>query len=236
MKNFLISVLGIVLFSSCAPKITTTIQKSNPVTSFDEPIQIFNIQDEAPVNAEYLGSIRIFDSGFSTHCKWDVVIEKAKLEARKVGGNALKITRHIPPSIMGSSCDQIQANILWISDDSVCLPARVEDTLLKNADYALLHVYRPSGAGFLVGYDLYLGDSLLCRVKNNFSETIKIKKDGMNSLWARTESKKEIPINIKFGKEYYLRCGITMGFFVGHPFLELVDQGFGKSEFESLKH
>ncbi|HPS13955.1 MAG TPA: hypothetical protein PLB87_11800, partial [Prolixibacteraceae bacterium] len=52
---------------------------------------------------------------------------------------------------------------------------------------------------------------------------------------ARTEVKDEIPIEIKFGNEYYIRCGITMGAFVGHPQLELVDKPSGKAEFQSIK-
>ena len=62
-----------------------------------------------------------------------------------------------------------------------------------------------------------------------------IKKDGLNTLWAKTEAKSQVPIDIKLGKTYYLRCGIAMGAFVGQPKLELVDSKAGKPEFESFK-
>ena len=72
-------------------------------------------------------------------------------------------------------------------------------------------------------------------MKNNFKTTIHIKKDVLNSLWAKTEAKSEVPIDVKMGKTYYLRCGINVGVFVGHPKIELVDPKTGKSEFESFK-
>ena len=87
----------------------------------------------------------------------------------------------------------------------------------------------------MVGYDLHLGDSTICRVKNNFKTTLYIKKDGLNTLWAKTETKSEVPIDVKMGKTYYLRCGITMGAFVGRPKLELIDSRTGKAEFQSFK-
>ncbi len=104
---------------------------------------------------------------------------------------------------------------------------------LEGADYALLHVYR-SGGGALVSYNLYLGNDTLCRVKNNFAETVKVVKDGRNSLWAKTETKEEVPINIEFGKEYYIHCSIAMGFFVGRPRITIVDPVVGKKEFETI--
>jgi len=111
----------------------------------------------------------------------------------------------------------------------------IEDESPPDVDYAILNIYRHSGQGALVNYDLYLGETFLCRVKNNHYESIKIYQDGMNTIWARTESKTEIPVKIKFGKEYYLRCGITIGIMVGHPKLELVDEQTGRIEIESLK-
>jgi hypothetical protein len=58
----------------------------------------------------------------------------------------------------------------------------------------------------------------------------------MNTLWAKTESKVEIPVDIEFGKEYYLRCGMGMGIMVGRPMLQLVDRGQGKLQYNSIKN
>jgi hypothetical protein len=44
-----------------------------------------------------------------------------------------------------------------------------------------------------------------------------------------------VPIDVVFGKSYYLRCGIKMGALVGRPTLELVDYQTGKAEFENFE-
>ncbi len=109
------------------------------------------------------------------------------------------------------------------------------DSSLINADYAILYIYRPSGIGPLVSYDLHLGDTTLCRVVNKFKKAIKVRKDGLNTIWARTEIKVEIPIDIEFGRAYYIRCGVSMGAFVGHPKLDRVDDETGRLEYQTVK-
>jgi hypothetical protein len=224
----------LLIFSSCSPKISTQVIKNYSPLDYRQEVRVFGLSEQVPLNSEEIGTVKIGDTGFSTNCGWEVVIDKAKGEARKAGGNAIKIIDHIPPSMMGSSCHRIKAKILKV-DNFDNIPAQLVDSVLLNADYALLHVYRYSGAGALVAYDLHLGDTVICRVKNKWKKTIRIRKDGLNTLWARTEVKEELPVNIKFGKEYYVRCGVTLGAFVGHPKLELVDNELGKSEYQSIK-
>lgn len=229
----LLIVFAMIIFSSCNPKISTNISKNYPPLDYKHEVVVISLDQTEPENVEVLGQVKIGDTGFSTNCGYDIVIDKAKLEARKAGGNAIKIIEHNPPTLMGSSCHRLTARILHIEDIKNYSP-EVEEEILLDVDYAVLNVYRYSGAGALVGYDLYLADSVICRVKNNFKTTLHIKKDGLNTLWARTEAKSEVPIDVKMGKTYYLRCGITMGAFVGHPKLELIDSKTGKAEFESF--
>lgn len=236
MRKISILLIGcIFILSSCTPKISTTISKNYSALDYREEVKILGLQDPVPTNSEELGVVKIGDTGFSTNCGWDVVIDKAKMEARKVGGNAIKITDHIPPSMMGSSCHRITAKILKVENfDNIPAVAIVDSTIL-NADYAILYVYRHSGVGALVSYDLHLGDTVICRVSNKWKKTIKIRKDGLNTLWAKTEAKEELPINIKFGNEYYIRCSVIMGAFVGRPKIELVDNQTGNAEYQSIK-
>lgn len=236
MKNSLIFILaGILLLSSCAPKVTTTLSKSYPPLDYRDEIKLYGINDPVPSNSVEIGNVRIGDTGFSVDCGWEVVTKKAMEAARKAGGNALKITKHTPPSVFGSSCHNIVATILKVEDFSDFSIGEENLSTIIGEDYALLHVYRFGGTGFLVSYDLYLGNDVVCRVKSNWKETIRIEKDGLNTLWAKTESKKEVPINIKFGNEYYVRCGIATGFFVGQPVIEIVDNRTGKAEIQSIK-
>ncbi|WP_199117236.1 hypothetical protein [Pedobacter sp. ASV28] len=225
--------LTILIMVACSPKISTKVTKSYPALDYNQEVIILGVQQEEPKDAELLGEIKIGDSGFSTKCSYETVIENAKLEARKIGGNVVKLTQHKTPSVMGSSCHRIAARILKAK--SIEALRDNQEELVLNVDYALLHIYRYGGMGSLVGYNLYLGDSIICRVKNNFKTTLQIKKDGLNTLWAKTESKAEVPIDLKPGKQYYLRCGINMGALVGRPLLELVDSRTGKAEFDAFK-
>lgn len=236
MKQILILLIGCVLIlNACTPKISTTISKNYSALDYREEVTVLGIHDHVPADSEELGVVKIGDSGFSTDCGWDIVIDKAKIEARKVGGNAIKITNHIPPSPMGSSCHRITAKILKVENfDDIPAEAMIDSTLL-NADYAILHVYRHSGVGAFVSYDLFLGDTVICRVSNRWKQSVKIKKDGLNTLWAKTEAKAELPINIKVGNEYYIRCSVKMGAVVGRPKLELVDSKTGMAEYKSIK-
>lgn len=231
--HLLIMISGTLLFGSCSHRVSTSLSKSYPALNYQQEVVVIGLNEAEPDNSEVLGQVKLGDTGFSTKCNYEMAIDKAKLEARKAGGNAIKIIEHKPPSLMGSYCHRITANILKI-DDIERYSAEAEEEVLLDVDYAILNVYRYGGVGALVGYDLYLGDSVICRVRNNFKTTIHIRKDGLNTLWARTEAKAEVPIDIEMGKTYYLRCGIKSGAFVGHPHLDLIDSKAGKVEFTSF--
>ncbi len=236
MKHITILFIGCILaLSSCAPKISTTLNKKYTATDHNAEVRVFELHDPVPNGAEEIGVLKIGDTGFTTNCTWDVVIDKAKMEARKAGGNAIKITDHTPPSFFGSTCHRITAKILRVSNwDGIPITASIDSTLL-NADYALLHIYRQDGVGALVSYDLHLDDTVICRVSNKWRKTIKIKKEGVRMLWAKTETKENLPLTISVGHEYYIRCGVSMGAFVGRPSLQLVSNETGKHESQSIK-
>jgi hypothetical protein len=218
------------LLMACAAKVATTATKSYPALPFDTEVVVFGISEPVPAG-ENLGTVKIGDTGFSTNCGYDIVISQAKQEARKIGGNALRIIEHKGPTALGSSCDRITAQILRVENLKSAVPSKP----LGDVSYAMIHIYRPNGVGPLVGYDVYLGDSIICRARNNSRTSVKITKDGRNMLWAKTESRVEIPINIQFGNEYYLRCGLTMGALVGRPTLTIMDSGSGRAGFELVK-
>lgn len=232
-KSFLLYIGAIlILFSSCSPSISTQLYRSYPTLGYKEEVKVIGFHQKINSEHEVLGKIDIGDSGFTTKGSYEEVIEKAKLEARKIGGNAIKINEHKTPDFR-STCHRIKAYILRVKDINN-LDIEEEKEVIEDVDYAILHVYRYSGAGSLINYDLHLGDTVICRVKNNFKRTIKIKKDGFNSLWAKTEAKAEVPVKLEFGRHYYLKCSLGMGILVGRPILEMVDWKNGKAEFESF--
>lgn len=116
----LVCALGILcLFTSCSPRVGSTITKSYPALSTESPITVYYLQERFPVDADTLGKVKISDTGFTTKCDSLTVINEIKNEARKAGGNAVKITSHRKPSILGSSCHQMEAMILRIDESSI---------------------------------------------------------------------------------------------------------------------
>lgn len=102
--------------------------------------------------------------------------------------------------------------------------------------FAIIYVYRLRNySGSAVSYDLHIGDTVICRVKNNTKYEIKVFKEGEIELWGRTETRASMTIDVKFGQEYYLKCGVKMGLAIGRPEFNLIDKSQGKPEYESMK-
>ena len=232
-KCLLIACLGVLM--ACSPKIRTDIISNQSALSYDAKILVLTEKQVVPDGLREIGEVSIGDSGFTTKCNYETMLEKAKLEARKVGANIIKITEHKFPSAFGSSCHRLKIKLYHTEDISKIANKEVKEPVLEGVDYALLHIYRYKGTGALVSYNLKLGDSTICRVKNNYKNTIKITKEGLNTIWAKTESKEELPIDVEFGKHYFLRCSVKVGAFVGRPDMEFVDYKTGMSEFESFE-
>ena len=89
--NVLLLLTLLIVLSSCYPKVTTSLKKTYPALDYKQEIAIIGLNEAEPDNFEFLGQVKIGDTGFSNKCGYDIVIKKAKLEARKVGGNVLKI-------------------------------------------------------------------------------------------------------------------------------------------------
>ena len=102
-------------------------------------------------------------------------------------------------------------------------------------DCALLHIYRPkSMAGMAISYDLHLDNDVVFKVKNNSKTTIRITEEGLIKLWAKTESKVELPVDIQLGNEYYIQCGIKMGLVVGRPTMKIVSSKEGRTQYAKI--
>lgn len=118
------------------------------------------------------------------------------------------------------------------------------DSILNQTDttnYALLYVYRPKNfSGSAMSYDLKITNALFSdhpigRVKNNSKFIVKLYQEGKTQLFAQTESKRAVLIDVKFGKKYYLKCGITIGVLVGRPELNLIYPEQGELDFENVE-
>jgi len=105
----------VLILSSCGASMTSSIIKSYPTLDYNQEVIVLGLNEDIPSGAEHLGTIKVGDSGFSTHCNYDLVIDNASLEARRVGGNAIKIVKHKKPDLW-SSCHRITVEILRLQD------------------------------------------------------------------------------------------------------------------------
>jgi hypothetical protein len=103
------------------------------------------------------------------------------------------------------------------------------------ATYATLYLYRPKNAvGGLVGYNIKLDDSTICKLKNGRKFSIRLYKEGLVKIWPNNEERK-IDINVKFGEAYFVKFGMVSGLVGAHPELNLINQDQGRLEFNSLE-
>ncbi len=205
-----------------------------------DEILVFDLNKEIPATAKTIGQFKIGDKGFTTDCQYQRVIEKAQEKARKAGGNAIQLTEVKEPDIW-STCYRIKGNILSIEHiDSLrqATAAAVPEPVAGSdtATYATIYFYRPkSFTGAAIGYNINLDDSVVWRAVNNSRYEVRVYKEGKQKVWAKTEAKAIIPLNIQFGKTYYIKCAIAMGVWVGQPSLNLIDPEQGRDEYERVR-
>ncbi|MDB4335006.1 hypothetical protein OAA06_01465 [bacterium] len=129
-----IAIIVLVFIYSCNPRISTKLNISYPAIDYRDEVAVIGLNEEAPDNAELIGKVNVGDTGFTTNCEYDFVLDQAKLEARRVGGNAIKIIKHNRPNPMGSSCHRIKAIILKIdsNDSNISEQNELESLETKN--------------------------------------------------------------------------------------------------------
>lgn len=234
MKTRVFLILGSILFlTSCAARVTSTIHSAYLPLDFREEVIVFGLNEEVPPSAKNLGTIRVGDSGFSTRCDFATVLEAAKMEARAVGGNVLQITEHRTPDFW-STCHRITAEVFRLENIEDYIVTDDDDDESINAYYAIIHIFR-AGGNALINYDLHLNDAIIARVSSNFYKSVRVYNEGWHTLWARTETRTEMPIYIQFGRTYYVRCGVRMGVMMGRPSIEIVQNNIGRAEFNAIQ-
>jgi hypothetical protein len=142
-------------FCSCSPKVHKHIIKEMHPVGNDTEVAVYGIGDVVPENAEVIGNVSVLDGGFTSHCDWETVLETAKQEVRASGGNGIEIVQHSYPGQNGSSCHQITAYMLNISDD-------IEPIALSEEAQEDFHDY-------VVMKD---GDTIPCRITDKTNNTI----------------------------------------------------------------
>lgn len=239
----LILILFATLLGSCATSISIKLANKNHQKLGDE-IQIIVLEkdDVLPNNSEFIGDIKIGDSGFTTDCGYNKVVSDATNSAKSAGANIVQIIEVKEPNFFGSSCYRIKAKMYRnLNKESLASISEIRNQknksrLPEDADYALIYFYRPdSGAGALLDYKIKdANDSIIGRLRNNEKFIYKTKKFGMQSFYGTLETKEEIKIDIEKGKEYFVRCSVNMGVVFGRPEINLIENYIGMKEYDEM--
>lgn len=243
IKQILLFLIAFALIN-CSSSIKTKISNSNfSALEDNEIIYILKNENSIPKGSDFVGNLKIGDTGFSTDCSYETVINNAKSEAKKLGANLVFLTEVKEPGTFTSSCYRIKAELYRNLDDNAIAALkkkyseRNKSRLPKDADYAVIHFYRPSDAnGMLLGYKIKTkNDSIIGRLTNGGKFIYKTKQLGNQKFYGELETKKEIEITLKKGEEYFVRCGVVSGVILGRPEINIVQNHTGIKEFEETK-
>lgn len=107
-------------------------------------------------------------------------------------------------------------------------------------NYATIYIYRPgSYEGALMGFDIHVTyadgtEEVLGRSKNKDKFEAKLTKEGKAEIWAKTEKKSSVTVNVKFGEKYYVKATVKTGIALNRPELTMVYPDQGAEEYENL--
>lgn len=194
---------------SCAPSISLQTNSKRAALTDSQNVVVYNENEAVSQNFTLIGNVSLGDSGFTTNCDFETMINIAKNEARKIGGNALKITKHILPSFFGSSCHRIQADILDISQNVIIdsLNKKDSDTLKKSQskinitntstpDLKLTRFILSSNFGY--GYRLAKLPSSFNKFEQDYYGGLKSGYNYDLSIYYRLKSKSSYGFGIKY--------------------------------------
>lgn len=238
----LVALAATALLCSCgSPKVMTNVLKVYPQPLTADSVMVFLPGELIPNSADPLGNVAVVDAGNSSKCNYDQVLQLAKEETAKIGGNGLAISEHLKPSVWGSSCHQIMGTMLYLKDLNVYLddPNPVMEAMAANAQN--MEVERKkrqapeSTFSASIGYGIitskYYLDNELIKNKGGLDwrlEYERIYKNGLGFSILYSGFKADFPENFtlnlsyfagsfigkyRFANDWIVKYGVGMGYF-----------------------
>lgn len=103
------------------------------------------------------------------------------------------------------------------------------------AGKGVVYVYRPYRFfGSAVTYAVRTGDKVIATARNG-GYLYYIADPGELEIWAETEARSAVTVDIKPKKDAYVKAAVGWGFWVGRPKLSIVPEEQGKDEIKSCK-
>jgi hypothetical protein len=153
---FVLLLIAILFLSSCSPTVAVTQLRKYPPKESTEQVVVYNQSDKIPSQLSQIGRIKIGDSGFSSNCSWIEVINKAKEECSRLGGDAIHIIEVKKPDML-STCYRIKVNVLRGPEKKYI--NKVEEKIIQKQIYPPdlfienLKFIEPSGNKALDGFE-----------------------------------------------------------------------------------
>ncbi len=121
MKRILSTISVVLILTSCASTIKTTITNQEKTLTTNDKVAFLDMNHEVPENAIRIGNAKFGDSGFSTDCGFNSNLVKARKIARENGANIVKVTESKKPDLW-SSCYRIKIDFYKYEGDINSLP------------------------------------------------------------------------------------------------------------------
>lgn len=101
-------------------------------------------------------------------------------------------------------------------------------------DKAMVYIYRSSGLGGLVYYDVKANGKVVTTLYSGTYYPY-VTAPGEIEFSAKTEASDSVTLDAKAGQIYYLKGSVGVGFFVGHPHLTVVPADEAEKEIVDCK-
>lgn len=98
-----------------------------------------------------------------------------------------------------------------------------------------IYVYRPSSMGAAVRPNVKLNGEVIGEAISHGFFFVD-RAPGEYTIMTSTEVDRSLSFTLEEGQTRYVRLSISIGFFVGHVYPELVDSSVGKKEIEDLSY
>lgn len=149
--------LAAVLFATaCSPVVNTRIISHHQPLSDSHEVAVYEINDTLPVNSVVVGEVEIDGHVFVMDGDYDQVMALAVDEAKKAGGNILKVTTHRKPFFARQPVHYVAATILKTDSalaDQTEKHKKLTDQFLESARYSAFRIAISGGYSKSFGDD-----------------------------------------------------------------------------------
>ena len=243
MKKFLYAFIVCIACYQCSPKSTgpTVGFRANALS---DSTQIFLLQpDESlPAKSEFVRELDMGYSLFSNECGYKNLINYARFTAKQSGANLVHLADVKKPTL-GNGCYRIKAKLYRNFDDDNLVDLKKEridankSRLPQDADYAIIHFYRPkSFEGAAISYKIKMDDKgVIGKASNGAHFEYKVTSFGKHKFFGKTKKSDSVTLDIEKGQEYFVRCGVAKGSSISLPDMFVAENYVGRQELAEMQ-